>query len=196
MYDSNDTNILTTIQPCKKKSVVLTFDDGPSKMLPIILDILQKEGVQAVFFWQSHLIYAKRPWQRTLDEGHLIGTHSMKHRNLTTLTFQQQLHDIESSKKVIEQTIHSEVTLFRPPFGQCNRNTIKAAQQLHLTPVMWRVASFDWELKDNPNQIITNVIDHLEDGAIILLHELKQTVAILPELISKIREEGYTFSLI
>ena len=59
---------------------------------------------------------------------------------------------------------------------------------------MWKIASLDWELKNDPEKIITNVTDHLEDGAIILLHELKQTIDVLPELIKEIKAKGYHFS--
>jgi peptidoglycan/xylan/chitin deacetylase (PgdA/CDA1 family) len=33
-----------------KKNVALTFDDGPSKFTPMILDVLKKRGVKATFF--------------------------------------------------------------------------------------------------------------------------------------------------
>lgn len=85
---------------------------------------------------------------------------------------------------------------FRPPFGQYDSCTLKVLKELDLIPVMWSTTSFDWELKHNAAQIITNVVSHLEDGSIILLHELRQTLHILPELIQQIRSKGYTFSLL
>ena len=92
MYDSTDTSVITSIK--LEKSVVLTFDDGPSKVLPGILDVLEAENVKAVFFWQSRLLYSKRPWERVLQEGHIIGTHSSKHRNLVKLSFNDQFQDL------------------------------------------------------------------------------------------------------
>lgn len=165
-------------------------------MLPQILDILKQEDVQAMFFWQSRLLYPARPWQRVLDEGHIIGTHSMKHRNLVQLSYEEQYQDIRNSAAHIEKTTGTPVVYFRPPYGRFNSNTLKAVQALGLTTVMWRVASMDWELKEDPIQIIKYVTENLEDGAIILLHELEQTVAILPRLILAIKEQGYSFSLL
>lgn len=179
-----------------EKSVVLTFDDGPSRILPEILDVLKKEQVPAVFFWQSKFLHPKRPWKRVLDEGHLIGTHSVKHRNLAALTYEEQYRDIQSSIAHIEKTIGTGVRYFRPPFGQFNDDTLRAAKQLDVKPVMWRIASMDWELKDNPEQIIMYVTDNLEDGAIILLHELPVTLKVLPELIRAIRDKGFGFKLL
>ncbi len=187
---------MTSICSNHPKSVVLTFDDGPSSVLNEILDILKQENAPAVFFWQTRLLYEKRPWKRVLDEGHIIGTHTINHPNLQMLTYEQQYKQLSNSVSKIERITGQKVTFFRPPFGQYNKETIQAAEALNLTTVMWRVASIDWELKCDPQQIIDNVIDNLEDGAIILLHELRQTVDILPEMIKKIREKGYQFTLL
>ncbi|MDF2040182.1 polysaccharide deacetylase family protein [Cytobacillus oceanisediminis] len=197
MYVSNDPDIkLFTEGHTSKKTVVLTFDDGPGRVLPELLDILKKENVPAVFFWQSRLLYPERPWKRVKEEGHQIGTHSSKHSNYIKLTPHEQIQDLRNSKIKIESIIGQEVKLFRPPFGQYNEHTIAAAKQLGLTTIMWRISSMDWELKQQPEQIIANVIENLEDGAIILLHELTQTVEALPGLIAEIRKKGYEFSLL
>ncbi|MBX9973808.1 polysaccharide deacetylase family protein [Cytobacillus firmus] len=197
MYVSNDPDIkLFNEGHISKKTVVLTFDDGPGRVLPEILDILKKENVPAVFFWQSRLLYPQRPWKRVMEEGHQIGTHSSKHSNYVKLTPNEQIQDLLNSKTKIESIIGQGVKLFRPPFGQYNEYTIAAAKQLGLTTIMWRISSMDWELKEQPEQIIANVVENLEDGAIILLHELAQTVEALPGLIAEIRKKGYEFSLL
>ncbi|MRG86166.1 polysaccharide deacetylase family protein [Salinibacillus xinjiangensis] len=187
---------MTKVNTSKEKSVVLTFDDGPSKILPSILDCLREENVPAIFFWQSRLLYDKRPWKRVLEEGHQIGTHSSKHVNLVNLPYENQLKDIKQSVEQIEGITGQPVKFFRPPFGQYNDDTIQIAHELDLKPVLWRISSMDWELKGNPGLIINNVVENLEDGAIILLHELSQTLEILPDLIEGIREQGYQFTLL
>jgi peptidoglycan/xylan/chitin deacetylase (PgdA/CDA1 family) len=179
-----------------EKSVVLTFDDGPSRLLPQFLDVLKQEDVPAVFFWQTRLLHPKRPWQRVLEEGHVIGTHTVKHRNLVELTYEQQYEDIKNSISTIEQTTGSKVRFLRPPYGRFNADTLEAAKQLNVTPVMWKVASMDWELKNDSRQLISNVTKNLEDGAVILLHELPQTLDALPDLITAIKEKGYSFKLL
>jgi peptidoglycan/xylan/chitin deacetylase (PgdA/CDA1 family) len=194
VYDSKDSNVLTTIRSTHQKSVVLTFDDGPSSVLLSILDVLKDENVPAAFFWQSRLMYESRPWKRVLDEGHQIGTHSTKHLNMTKLNFEGQYKDLKQSVAKIEGITGTKIEFFRPPFGQYNDHTLSAAHALGLVPVLWRIASMDWELKDNPDQIISHVLNHLEDGAIILLHELHQTLEVLPTLIKEIKNLGYQFS--
>jgi peptidoglycan/xylan/chitin deacetylase (PgdA/CDA1 family) len=196
VYDSEDDNVITRLPETQPKSVMLTFDDGPARALTEILDILKQEEVQAAFFWQSRLLHPKRPWKRVLDEGHLIGSHSTHHKNLARLSYEGQLADLSSSIKKIDGVTGQETKYFRPPFGQYNEDTIAAAQELGMKTVMWRISSMDWELIENPGQIIRYVIDNLEDRAIILLHELPQTVIILPELIRQIKQHGFQFQLL
>ncbi|WP_112181077.1 MULTISPECIES: polysaccharide deacetylase family protein [Paraliobacillus] len=187
---------MTKVSTLSNKTVVLSFDDGPSRVLSKILDILKKEEVPAMFFWQTRLLYPKRPWQRVIDDGHSIGSHTINHSNLCNLTYEQQYKQIKTSTTDLERITGKKVDFFRPPFGQFNSDTIRIAEELGLQTVMWRVASIDWELKCDPNQIVSNVIDYVEDGAIILLHELQQTVEVLPIIISKLKEKGYSFRLL
>ncbi|MEK5064009.1 polysaccharide deacetylase family protein [Cytobacillus sp. FSL R5-0596] len=197
MYVSNDPDIqLINAGQSSKKTLTLSFDDGPSRVLPEILDILKTEKVPAVFFWQSRLLYTGRPWKRVLEEGHQLGTHSSKHSNYVKLSPEEQFRDLRTSKLKIESITGHEVKLFRPPYGQYNEHTIAAAKELGLSTILWRISSMDWELKEEPEQIVSNVLENLEDGAIILLHELSQTVDALPELIAEIRGKGYEFSLL
>ncbi|WKA50846.1 polysaccharide deacetylase family protein [Planococcus liqunii] len=191
VYGSSNPDILTSVPG--EKSVILTFDDGPSRVLPQILDVLKQENVPAAFFWQTRLLHPERPWKRVLEEGHQIGSHTVKHSNLVNLPFEKQYKDIKNSIEKIEQVTGAKVTYFRPPFGQFNADTLRAAEALDVKPVMWRVASMDWELQNNPQQVVCTVRDNLEDGAIILLHELQHTADLLPDLIRAIREQGYGF---
>ena len=179
-----------------EKKVVLTFDDGPSRQLTNILEILNKKNVPAMFFWHSNLLYKERPWKRVLEEGHIIGSHAANHKNLARLTKEQQYKQIKFSIDKIEEITRTKVRYFRPPFGQYNEDTISILHELGLVPVMWEITSFDWEIKSTRETIIHNVVEHVQDGSVILLHELKQTVTALPQIIDGIREKGFEFTLL
>ncbi|MBU8906669.1 polysaccharide deacetylase family protein [Desertibacillus haloalkaliphilus] len=198
MYDLQDSRWLKNINQVRpsEHEVVLTFDDGPSRYLDEILDLLQAKVVPALFFWQSRLLHDQRPWQRVLTEGHKIGSHAHNHKNLVKLDRQQQYEQVKSSVKQIEAITGEPVRYFRPPFGRYNEDTMAAISQLGLTPVMWDISSYDWELKADPSQIICNVANHVRGGSIILLHELAQTVTVLPEIIDKVRDQGFEFTMI
>lgn len=198
MYDWENKEIWTNKRDWdyrSSKSLILTFDDGPSSVLVPILDILMKHEVKAMFFWQSRLLHKNRPWQRVLDDGHIIGGHSLRHRDLTRLSYKEQLHDITSNKRHIDQLTGKQMKYFRPPYGQFNEDTLDVLKELNVIPFLWEVAGLDWEHKENPVHIVHNILNYAEDGSVILLHELKQTVKILDELITELKAEGYSFEL-
>lgn len=198
MYDPKDHRWIKNskqLRPTEKK-VILTFDDGPSRYLKTILDILGDKHVQAMFFWQSRLLYKQRPWQRVLDEGHQIGAHTHKHKNLLKLKRAQQYQQIKYNVDKIEEITKTKVQYFRPPFGQYNEDTMSILADLDLLPIMWEITSYDWNNKATPEEIVCNVVKHVSEGSIILLHELEQTVKVLPQLIEEIRGRGYEFSLL
>ncbi|WP_100371838.1 polysaccharide deacetylase family protein [Bacillus sp. FJAT-45037] len=176
--------------------VVLTFDDGPTRLLEPILDILLSEQIPAMFFWQTRLLHYKRPWRRVIEEGHVIGTHTITHPNLQKLSLLEQRRELMRSKELIETYTGQTVRYFRPPFGQYNDQTLDIADELGLKTIMWDVASFDWILKAEPERIIQHVIEQIEDGSIILLHELKQTLIVLPMLIKQLKDKGYEFKIL
>lgn len=149
-----------------------------------------------MFFWQSRLLYKHRPWQRVIDEGHQIGAHTHNHKNLIKLNRDQQSVQIRNSVNKIEEITKQKVHYFRPPFGQYNEDTLSILAELDLLPLMWDITSYDWINKATPKKIVCNVVSNVRDGSIILLHELEQTVTILPELIGGIRERGFEFSLL
>ncbi|MET3729797.1 peptidoglycan/xylan/chitin deacetylase (PgdA/CDA1 family) [Fictibacillus halophilus] len=125
----------------------------------------------------------------------MIGGHSLRHRVLTRLSYSDQLHDITTNLKQIETLTGQKVKYFRPPYGQFNEDTLQVLKELGVVPFLWEVAGLDWEPKQNPLHIVHNILNHAEDGSVILLHELKQTVEILDELISELKLEGYEFLL-
>jgi peptidoglycan/xylan/chitin deacetylase (PgdA/CDA1 family) len=194
VYNSNDDRIITNYTS-QENSIVLTFDDGPSRYLDDFLDILESENITAMFFWQARLLHHKRSWQRLIDGGNVIGSHANTHRNLAKLSYEEQKKELFFSKQKIEQITKQQVRFFRPPFGQFNEITLKVASDLKLQTMMWSVSSFDWALRHDEKEIIQNVLKHVENGSIILLHELKQTLEILPGLITELKNEGYNFTI-
>jgi peptidoglycan/xylan/chitin deacetylase (PgdA/CDA1 family) len=179
-----------------KKQVVLTFDDGPSRHLSRILNILDDEGVYATFFWQSRLLHKGRPWKEVIDAGHTIGSHTCSHPLLINLSYDHQYHQLLYSKQQIESITGQVVRYFRPPFGQFNQTTLTISQELGLTPVFWHISSMDWLLRDNPSQMIDNVLDRCEHGSIILFHELEHTCLVLKTIIQQLKRKGYSFTVL
>lgn len=156
---------------------------------------MQREDVQALFFWQTQLVNDKEiRWRDVLDQGHEIGIHSHSHPKLSDLTFEEQFREIHDSKKRLESLTGQVITRFRPPYGLYNEDTMTIAKSLGLDIVLWKVASWDWKHDADGNKIVENVAGNTSPGDIVLLHELPQTVKILQDLIQTLRGKGLQFA--
>jgi len=55
-----------------------------------------------------------------------LSSHSVTHPELTSLSFDQQLHEIQFSKNKIETLFNTTVHLFFPPYNHWNTDTVQA----------------------------------------------------------------------
>lgn len=177
------------------KPVALTFDDGPHENTLKILDILKAEGVPATFFVIGKEIAGKELiLQRIKDEGHLLGNHTYAHN----AAFYWQparimADDITRCNELIHGATGVSPNIFRPPFGVTNPNLAKALQQLGMQSVGWTLRSMDTIAKD-PEALLNKILKNVRSNNTILLHDRCDiTVAILPELIARLREKGLSF---
>lgn len=178
--------------PDNRREVVLTFDDGPGAQTHAILAILAAEKVPAAFFWIAGSADPQVA-RDVVSQGHQLGTHTMNHANLTTLTRSGREAELTDSVAVLKSASGRDVTYCRPPYGAWNDATLQAAQEHGLSVVLWNVDARDWEPNRSPDQILETVLQEVRDGSIILLHERPQTVQVLPRLIRTLRSRGYSF---
>lgn len=70
-----------------KKTVALSFDDGPSEYTNQILDILEKYDASATFFVIGNkVLYFKEVIMNIILKGNEIGNHTYSHPWLTHLS--------------------------------------------------------------------------------------------------------------
>ena len=182
-----------------RKVAMLTFDDGPSAYTPAVLDALKEAGVKAVFFITGYGA-AQYPdlVKRIHDEGHVLGIHTMTHPNMTQLSREEQIEEIQPLIDLITEVTGERPSYFRPPFGAYNDELLATLDELGLEAINWSNGSLDWEgvvdgYKD-PNQVVADVLDQLHPGAVILAHDtMKHTAEAVPMIIEALRAEGYDF---
>lgn len=177
------------------KPIALTFDDGPHENTLKILDILKAEGVPATFFVIGKEIAGKESTlQRIKDEGHLLGNHTYAHNAaFYWQSARLMAEDITKCNESIATATGVSPNIFRPPFGVTNPNLAKALRQLGLQPVGWTLRSMDTIAKD-PEVLLNKILKNVRSNNTILLHDRCDiTVAILPELITRLREKGLSF---
>nr|WP_308506729.1 delta-lactam-biosynthetic de-N-acetylase [uncultured Agathobaculum sp.] len=183
-----------------KKTIYLTFDAGyENGYTPAILDTLKKHNAPACFFVVGNYIdTAPELVQRMVDEGHIVGNHTLHHPDMSTIadqeSFSAELTGLE--EKFTELTGQPMQKFYRPPQGKFSVENLKQAQELGYTTVFWSLAYVDWYTDNQPTdeQAFSKLVPRIHNGAIVLLHSTSETNArILDELLTRWEEEGYTF---
>ena len=180
------------------KLVALTFDDGPVVgQTDKILDVLAQKQVKATFFMLGGRVKAQPALARRVkDEGHLVGNHSLGHKNLPKEKPAEIRRQIAGGASAIEQATGVDPVWFRPPYGAMSGKVWAETRTLKLHIAMWDIDTSDWKKPGVP-RLVRNAVKHVKPGAVILMHDggvdRRQTIAALPQIIDKLRAQGYSF---
>jgi peptidoglycan/xylan/chitin deacetylase (PgdA/CDA1 family) len=178
-----------TIDP-SKPIIALTFDDGPSLVTPLILDVLERHGARATFFTVGNLVYEhKETVLRAIAMGSEVAGHSWDHSNLTRLNREQLKQQITCTSDIVYSVTGSAPAFFRPPYGAFNDTLLNVAGELGYAVINWTIDPFDWKYQD-AGHIYDFIMRNVHDGAIILCHDVYDTTAeamerLIPDLISQ-----------
>jgi cellulose synthase/poly-beta-1,6-N-acetylglucosamine synthase-like glycosyltransferase/peptidoglycan/xylan/chitin deacetylase (PgdA/CDA1 family)/spore germination protein YaaH len=192
------------------KKLVLTFDDGPDPdFTPRILDILKKENVPAAFFVVGSM--AEKNMQivrRIYEEGYEIGNHTFFHPDISTISLDRVVLELNATRKLIESITGRSTILFRPPFNadaepQTLAEVIPVAEsrrQSYIT-IGESIDPWDWQPGVTADSIIARTIRQKDNGSMILLHDAggdtrEETVKALPAIIHYFKSHGYKFTTI
>jgi peptidoglycan/xylan/chitin deacetylase (PgdA/CDA1 family) len=155
------------------RGYALTFDDGPhAHGTPAVLEILRRERVPATFFLVGEQVRRNPALAREiLAEGHSIGLHCDRHRNLLRLAPWQVREDIARALHTIEEAAGISPQLYRPPYGVLNAAALRLARSHGWRTLLWSHWGRDWEARATPASIAARVTDGASDGAVLLLHD-------------------------
>lgn len=188
-----------TIGKEDEKCIYLTFDAGyENGNVEKTLDILKKQNVPGAFFILPHFMTESAHLvKRMKDEGHLICNHSKSHRNMSSCTMEEFSAELKNAEKILyESTGITMDKYYRPPEGRFSKDNLKFAQDLGYTTVFWSLAHADWDnnKQPQPQKALNLLLSRVHNGCVLLLHPTSATnAAILEELITTLKAEGYTF---
>ena len=176
----------------EKPSIAITFDDGPSgRYTGRLLDGLKERNVKASFFLigenaEENPVLVERIYK----EGHLIGNHTNSHVQMTHLSEEAAVREIEKTDQVISAITGEHVAYMRPPFGAWQR---ELEVRMEVLPVLWSVDPLDWTT-ENVDEIVSKVVTEVEEGDIILLHDCyASSVEAALRIVDILQKEGYEF---
>lgn len=190
---------ISTAAAAKRKTVALTFDDGPSKYTPQILDILERNEVKATFCLLGNKVgpYRKTA-RRIVTEGHRVCNHSRSHPDFTTLSSSAARSQIVWTQRKIRDVTGRDPKTFRFPYGSSNSRTRKVVRAQELRILGWTVDTRDWS-RPGASVIVKRAVGGTRPGGVILMHDgggnRSQTVAALDRTIKQLKKKGYTFVL-
>lgn len=182
----------------EEKNVYLTFDEGyEAGYTSQILDILKENDVKAAFFITAHYVNSQPDLvKRMIDEGHIVGNHTVNHYSMPDLTDDKIKTEIQDLHTAVYNKFGYEMKYLRPPMGEYSERTLDRIQSLGYTTVMWSFAYDDWDEKkqDRVDYAKEKILGNVHNGAVILLHgNSKDNTNVLDYCIKEIKKSGYVF---
>ncbi|MGW2821692.1 polysaccharide deacetylase family protein [Streptomyces sp. NPDC001443] len=183
--------VFTTI-PTKKKILFLTIDDGAEKD-PAFLRMMSELKIPYTAFLSDYLIKDDYGYFRKMQRnGVVLDNHTLHHPYLPGLSYERQKQEICGMQDVIERQYGRRPTVFRPPYGNYNRDTLVAAKAcgIKYAPI-WdeEVFADHWEYREWDQD--------LHPGDIVLTHFRGRSDwrGTMPDMIrrflKKVTDKGY-----
>ncbi|GAA3088216.1 hypothetical protein GCM10017600_63220 [Streptosporangium carneum] len=190
--------------PTRRKVVFLTIDDGWEQD-PGFLARVRDQRVPITAFVTRDAVEARGATDPTAQGGRFLGAgkwdyvrelrdagvrienHTLTHPNMTTLGYEGQRTEICGTSKVIRKQVGRAPTLFRPPFGNQNSLTRRAAGSCGVDALLL------WTATVQPGgKIAYQVPDKkLRPGDVLLLHFRPNLSRDFKILVDKIRRRGF-----
>ena len=168
-------------------ALALTFDDGPGRWTAPLLDVLKNHQCRVTFFLLGANIlrecedsdfHPRETIVRILQEGHLVGNHTMTHTNHQTLL--ELRKEIEMNDALLRELYHEsgvpcpKPIPYRLPFGirtfvagqrAALDNRLQALASMGWTHVHWTSILPDWEAvcQDDADCLVTLAIKHISE---------------------------------
>lgn len=195
----------------EKKTVFLTFDDGPSKCTEEILDILKDNNVRATFFLIGNQINSKTvpSLKRMKKMGCQIGVHTYSHEaDIIYASEDAYYKDVMKVEEIIMKKTDVVPLVYRFPWGSNNcylngfrKKIVNRLKKNGLEYCDWNVSGEDSIGDPGAAAIVANVRNNFDmyNEPVVLLHDSatsEETVKALPKIIKMYKQAGYSFGII
>ncbi|WP_079102656.1 polysaccharide deacetylase family protein [Streptomyces sp. TP-A0356] len=183
--------IFTTI-PTRNRVVFLTIDDGAEKD-PAFLRMMSDLKIPYTAFLSDYLVKDDYGYFRKMrDLGVTLNNHTLHHPYLPGLPYEEQRQEICGMQDVMQREFGRRPTVFRPPYGNYNGDTLRAAKScgIKYAPIWDEEVYVDhWEYREWDRS--------LHPGDIVLTHfrgrsDWNGTMTdLVRRFLKKVTDEGY-----
>ena len=206
-----------------RKLIALTFDlcetaGSRSGYDAAVVETLRENGIKATFFacgkWM--LTHPEETMRLMADPLFEIGNHSWTHKNFRLLSKEEMEVQVQRTQAqyrslretflsrtsstepdpLLRQRIPESISLFRFPYGTCNRDALDLLARQGLTAIQWSVVTGDASPGRTAEGIARTVMEKASPGVIIIGHANGRghgTARSLPLFIPRLLESGYEF---
>ena len=173
-----------------KKTVALTFDDGPSsKYNAQFLDVLARNKAHATFFMVGTMMNnCQKCVLDTYNSGNEVGSHTYNHMNIKKNNALDVNDNLKQVDDLFYKITNDHIKYVRPPYGSYSKENL---ENINNPLILWNIDTEDWSHHD-VDYIVNSVMENVQDGSIILMHELYETsLQALEVLLPRLYAEGY-----
>lgn len=204
----------TTVVPDGKKVVYLTFDDGPSKNTPQLLDVLDELGVKATFFVVGNAVNAyPQHLTEIVNRGHTVALHAYQHEYSEIYKSEQAyFEDLQKISDLVYNWTGVRTNIIRFPGGSSNQvsknhcpgimtSLTKKVVEKGYQYYDWNVDSGDADGRTMPVEFLTSHFKTygLKPSINLLMHDTADkytTIEALPTIVKYYKDNGYEFDVI
>ncbi|GAA5881625.1 hypothetical protein JCM16303_005515 [Sporobolomyces ruberrimus] len=190
------------ITTCRNQGdFAMTFDDGPYSYGSEIEQVFSSNDAKATFFLNGN------NWACIYDEdsvsdirqryasGHLIGSHTWGHDDITKLSAQELNDQLEYVEVALKKIIGVKPRFFRPPYGSYDSESLQVLRDRGYTVVNWSFDSGDSAGK-SPSSTISSykkLAQSYPKPQISLNHETYKGTAekVVPSVVPMLVNKGY-----
>lgn len=201
-----------------KKTVFLTFDDGPSlDNTPRVLEILKSYDVKATFFVLGVNLDKGDQYRELLrnivNDGHAVGNHGYSHNYSylypgRVISYDNLMSDMNRSLDVMKDILGEDFNtrVLRLPGGlrswKKQDETLERLNSENYSVIEWNAMSGDAEGKNikDPDILFQKAINTAgnSNSVVMLMHDFSGSAGevssrALPKIINYFKENGYEF---
>ncbi len=188
----------------RRRSIALTFDDGPSESTPELLDLLERHRAKATFFLTGANVRRLPEVAREIARrGHQIGNHADEHLSFHLRSPAFIREQVTAAQNTIADVTGVRPVVFRAPYGVRWFGLGRVQRELRLTGVMWTAIGRDWALP--AEQVVARLVAAASSGAIFCLHDgrttrpgpdVGATLQAVARLLPELERRGYRFETV
>ncbi|MNI12344.1 Peptidoglycan-N-acetylglucosamine deacetylase [compost metagenome] len=167
-----------------------------NEYIPSMLATLEKERVHATFFFDGSWLSKNVELAKQIGaQGHELSNHAYSHKNMSQVSRQKAIEEISRTQDLLTKELGVQNTLFAPPSGDFDQETVQIAAELKLKTVLWTLDTVDWT---NPGagRIIDRISSRVEPGSLILMHPTVSSSQALQAMIQSIKRKGYVLGTV